>query len=151
MDFNACEHTVDGVGVFPGELLGFFERVCLDHNETAGLVGERSGKYHPAGLIKRFHVRQMGGPVNFSFGFTVWTIKADDDEFHSCRAGILGRSFQRATVFVAGGSFMPPFDFRLAVFPTQEYDTAVSKVGKITEPEINVLDNDAHFLDGLKI
>jgi hypothetical protein len=25
MDFNAFEHTVDGVGVFPGELLGFFE------------------------------------------------------------------------------------------------------------------------------
>jgi hypothetical protein len=46
---------------------------------------------------------------------------------------------------------MPPFDFRLAVFPTQEHDTAVSKVREIAEPKVDVLDKDAHFLDGLKV
>ena len=63
----------------------------------------------------------------------------------------LGRAFQRAAVFIAGGGFMPPFDFWLAVFPAQKYDTAVSQVRKIAEPQIDVFDENAHFLNGLQI
>ena len=46
---------------------------------------------------------------------------------------------------------MPPFDFWLAVFPAQKYDTAVSQVRKIAETEIDVFDENAHFLNGLQI
>ena len=55
MDFNAFEDAVNRIRIFLGELLSFFEGVCLDHNEAAGFVGERAGKDDPAGLIKRFH------------------------------------------------------------------------------------------------
>ena len=46
---------------------------------------------------------------------------------------------------------MPPFDFWLAVFPAQKYDTAVSQVRKIAETEIDVFDENAQFLNGLQI
>jgi hypothetical protein len=63
----------------------------------------------------------------------------------------LGCAFQRATVFISRVGFMPPLDFRLAILPTEKHDTAVSKMRKIAEAEIDIFDKDAHFLDGLEV
>jgi hypothetical protein len=46
---------------------------------------------------------------------------------------------------------MPPLDFRLAILPTEKHDTAVSKMRKIAEAEIDIFDKDTHLLDGLEV
>ena len=86
MDFDSFKNTVNRIRVFKGKLLRFFKRVCLDHDEAAGFIGQRSSKNDSAGLVKRFYVCQMGGAVYFSFGFAVGTVETDNDEFHHCRA-----------------------------------------------------------------
>src|SRR5207245_3714429 len=45
--------------------------------------------------------------------------------------------------------FVPEADFRLAHLPTEIDDPVVVLVGEVTEPDVEVLDQDPHFLDGL--
>jgi hypothetical protein len=63
----------------------------------------------------------------------------------------LDGAFERTTVFVAGRGFVPPFDFRFAVFPAQKDDPAVAKMGEVAKAEIHILHKNAHFLDRLEV
>jgi hypothetical protein len=83
MDFDPLEYSMDCVGIFAGKPLGFFQRVCLNHDKTAGFIGERAGQDDSACLIERFHFGQVSRTVDFPFGFTVGTIESNDNEFHT--------------------------------------------------------------------
>src|SRR5207249_6096919 len=45
--------------------------------------------------------------------------------------------------------FVPEADFRLAELPAEVDNPAVIQVRKVTEADVEVLDQDPHFLDGL--
>ena len=151
VNFDTFEDTMNSVWVLQGKLPGLFQRIRLNHDEAACFIGERSGEDHPSGLVERFHICQMGWAMNFSFGFAFRSVVSEDDEFHRGSRETLYRAFQRTAVFVTGRRFVPPFDLCFAVFPAEKDDTAISKMGEVAETEINVLDENAHFLDGLEI
>lgn len=46
---------------------------------------------------------------------------------------------------------MPPFDFLFAELPAEKDDAAVSKMGKIAKPHLEVFHEDTHFLDGVQV
>ena len=46
---------------------------------------------------------------------------------------------------------MPPFDLGLPIFPAEKDDTAVPQMWKITETQVDILDKDAHLLNGLQV
>ena len=43
---------------------------------------------------------------------------------------------------------MPPFDLGLPIFPAEKDDTPVPQMRKITETQVDILDKDAHLLNG---
>lgn len=46
---------------------------------------------------------------------------------------------------------MPPSDFLLPHFPAEEDDATVAKMGKITKPHVEILDDDPQLMDCLDI
>jgi hypothetical protein len=104
----------------------------------------------------------MGGPMDFPFALPFRAIVADNHEFHSpinwmYRSLFLlgekvgGYLVDGTTIIVSGRDFVPPADFFLAQFPAQINDSAITDMRKVTQPKINVLNNDPQLMDGMEV
>jgi hypothetical protein len=102
--------------------------------------------------------------MDFPFALPFRAIVADNDEFHSptsinwmCRSlFLLGENGRRVlvdgtTIIISGRDFVPPADFFLAQFPAQINDSTITDMRKVTQPKINVLNNDPQFMDGMEV
>lgn len=85
VNFDTLEDAVYGIGILAGNLLSFLQRVGFDHDEAPRFVGQGSCQDNAPLGTEWFEVGQVGGAMEFSFGFHVGTIKAQDHEFHRCR------------------------------------------------------------------
>src|SRR3989442_10694873 len=95
VDPRPLEDPVDRVGVLSGERLRVCERLGLDDDEAAGLVGQRTCQNHPPLSVQRFHASEVGGPVNLALSFSLRPIEAEDDEFHGRREKLSARFTDR--------------------------------------------------------
>lgn len=82
MDFDPFKYTMDGIGVFAGELLRIFQRVCLNNDQTSGFIRERTGQHNPALRVEGLHLGEMRRAIDFSLGLPVGAVESENDEFH---------------------------------------------------------------------
>lgn len=84
VNFDTLEDAMYGIGILAGNLLGFLQGVGLDDDEAPRLVGQGSCQDDAPLGTQWFEVGQVGRAMDFSFGFPVWTIEAQDYKFHGC-------------------------------------------------------------------
>lgn len=82
MDFDPFEYAVDRVRIFACKPLCLFQRIGLNDDKAASLIRKRAGEHDSSCLVERFHVGQVSRTVDLSFGFSLGTIKTNNDEFH---------------------------------------------------------------------